>query len=238
MRARKPLVVVAVVMCQVAASMGPRPCGRGNGLTETQATQLSGSFNGAAPLRARKPPRALRPRCRRRSFNGAAPLRARKPSPKKRSGRCRRLGFNGAAPLRARKLSVPLVLFYALPGFNGAAPLRARKLRTRRPGDRIGASASMGPRPCGRGNRCAAADCPAPHVLQWGRALAGAETGQAVRVLQAYGRRLQWGRALAGAETPGARIRRRAALRRLQWGRALAGAETGMSIYSGPRDTQ
>ena len=170
------------VTATVVASMGPRPCGRGNWYISDKWVKNPTSFNGAAPLRARKP-------CQRSpgmravgGFNGAAPLRARKPGPRGASRRGTRC-FNGAAPLRARK---PGPIFPAprrRRSFNGAAPLRARKLLRyvaaagvsavlqwgralagaetywTRTCPRTPDYASMGPRPCGRGNRFIRSSC-------------------------------------------------------------------------------
>ena len=135
-----------------AASMGPRPFGRGRlapSLTEWKSQK---SFNGAATFRSRKEPglatTGMLPGC----FNGAATFRSRK--------------GNGLPARKARHLplqwgrdlsvaegrgwsawSAPLVV-----SFNGAATFRSRKglgggLEVRR------GLASMGPRPFGRGRR-------------------------------------------------------------------------------------
>ena len=85
------------------ASMGPRPCGRGNVGSRGWPSNCVLSFNGAAALRPRKWPASYRRVDRPRSFNGAAALRPRK----------------------------------SLAGPVGIA---------------LAATASMGPRPCGRGN--------------------------------------------------------------------------------------
>ncbi len=164
-----------------AASMGPRPCGRGN-------NRLIG---------------------RRRLHYGAS---------------------MGPRPC-GRGLAAAEILSYSVYGdvvslgFNGAAALRPRKSLRRLPARPPSLRASMGPRPCGRGNPAREdvffADC---LMLQWGRGLAAAEIS-----FQRVGsggprRRLQWGRGLAAAE-----IRKRSARMpwqsRLQWGRGLAAAE-------------
>ena len=110
---------------RVCASMGPRPFGRGRTWPEWCARRLRRRFNGAATFRSRKVhPWPFRQSCA-TSFNGAATFRSRKVEPADESRRIV-LGFNGAATFRSRK------------AFSARAALNAT-------------SASMGPRPFGRG---------------------------------------------------------------------------------------
>ncbi len=133
-------------------------------------------------------------------------------------------------------------------GFNGAAAFRPRKFH-RIDGHCRLREASMGPRPCGRGNSLTKI---LPRVylvrLQWGRGLAAAEI-RYVAAVQAEIGMLQWGRGLAAAEicslpaivvvagpcfngaaafrprkSPGADLAIAKVLQ-LQWGRGLSAAE-------------
>ena len=232
-----------------AASMGPRPCGRGNA-------------SGRGPLRCRYAllqwGRAL----------AGAETRSPACGP---CSRCRSLQWGralaGAETTRRRHTGDSAILLQwgrALAGaetrtriraprgpcrrFNGAAPLRARKQGA--PGHDGGhLHASMGPRPCGRGNESMESSLPVSAVLQWGRALAGAETRCANRKDRllphaSMGPR-PCGRGNPFAARPACpcptcfngaaplRARKRGMNQRwkkvpglLQWGRALAGAET------------
>ena len=134
----------------VRASMGPRPCGRGNRRGAPVLADGQKRFNGAAPLRARK-------RCSFRTVSRLSPC------------------FNGAAPLRARKRFIEDAI-----DLHGGASMGPRPCG-RGNGGHVSqklrhAYASMGPRPCGRGNCLRSAIRCARRALQWGRALAGAET--------------------------------------------------------------
>ena len=115
------------------ASMGPRPCGRGDQHRLAGPVHRLASFNGAAPVWTRRPCLAAFLNTRPTRFNGAAPVWTRRP---------------------ARTTSLP-----SWPGcFNGAAPVWTRRQHGRVVLDLQVLCASMGPRPCGRGDslgRCA-----------------------------------------------------------------------------------
>ena len=140
--------------------------------------------------------------------------------------------------------------------FNGAATFQPRKPELIVDGA-VTALASMGPRPFSRGNREAFYLWVAwLKVLQWGRDLSAAETGEAAcpatspngasmgprpfsrgntgRVEDAGGiqTRLQWGRDLSAAETT--RVSGVLGMKAmLQWGRDLSAAETGKRFTCG-----
>ena len=86
----------------------------------------------------------------RQGFNGAAAFRPRKAVLAKHYTTAG-YGFNGAAAFRPRKERLRKPDKRAPLGFNGAAAFRPRKGRLALMGVRLGAVASMGPRPFGRG---------------------------------------------------------------------------------------
>ena len=178
LRARKRLLPGYGAVDNRSASMGPRPCGRGNQSLPSMEPLVDGGFNGAAPLRARK----LR-----------SPLQAATSKYKLQWGRALAGAETRYGQERRRRAAGQLQWGRALAGAETFLPS---------PTLYPGCGASMGPRPCGRGNpghrtntrrnmwcfngaaplrarklRQVAADVGGYVVLQWGRALAGAETG-------------------------------------------------------------
>jgi len=181
------------------ASMGPRPRGRGMADITPTMLQDASRFNGAAPARARNGHRYIFTQLRARGFNGAAPARARN---ELRLNRHSALTccFNGAAPARARNGPVGIALANAAVmlqwgraragaectlGMGKKGP-DASKLQWGRAragaecfsvfsGELSHLSASMGPRPRGRGMLCSSVSRSSLQQLQWGRARAGAE---------------------------------------------------------------
>ena len=111
------------------------------------------------------------------------------------------------------------------PSFNGAAALRPRKFQRWSVATRDDNGASMGPRPCGRGNAVAALVAhKVAAQLQWGRGLAAAEM-----ITDLVRRRSRTGASMG--PRPCGRGNRTCwpccanGMRRLQWGRGLAAAE-------------
>ena len=133
------------------ASMGPRPCGRGRTHARGRTGRTRQASMGPRPCgrgRCRLSRSFGRPLC---SFNGATTLRPWKAAmtcyPQARPS----FGFNGATTLRPWKGGMTWMIWS---------------------GKR---SASMGPRPCGRGRREPLADPANASPLQWGHDLAAVE---------------------------------------------------------------
>ena len=234
------------------ASMGPRPCGRGNEIPVLVLACDRGGFNGAAALRPRK--------CYSGNTLGVQAAKASMgPRPCGRGNRglwlwtpANRLRFNGAAALRPRKLGTPMTASPRSPWLQWGRGLAAVEMRWCIRVDAVGSCASMGPRPCGRGNsrRAESVAMDERFELQWGRGLAAAEmhgpagsrkrkgmsfNGAAAlrpRKSDVHGSMsgknngLQWGRGLAAAEILACAVAGSNGVK-LQWGRGLAAAEIG-----------
>ena len=142
-------------------------------------------------------------------------------------GRPRRRRFNGAATFRSRKALGRAAAAAGGGGFNGAATFRSRKAVGGVRGGRLAHSASMGPRPFGRGRDWLMGPKDLEGLLQWGRDLSVAEGGPPARTSMPRSV-LQWGRDLSVAEGAARRPIAEATLQ-LQWGRDLSVAE-GRSI--------
>ena len=165
----------------VAASMGPRPFGRGRITAARHSGNHVGCFNGAATFRSRK---------------------ARQPMRRKR-GRALQWGRDLSVAEGAKDLEA----FCArLPASMGPRPFgRGRPARI--PLARPHPPASMGPRPFGRGRLAMLERRPEQVGLQWGRDLSVAE-GPCASAGILTPAMLQWGRDLSVAE--GSRWCRRA----------------------------
>ena len=135
------------------ASMGPRPCGRGRRAAARQPPCQDGCFNGATALRPWTGGQPVRSAGMRTSFNGATALRPwtvrGKPQPiipdstlQWGHGLAAVDGIGNAFLMCA---DITLQWGHGLAAVDG----RARRIRRRR------RSASMGPRPCGRGRSSA-----------------------------------------------------------------------------------
>ena len=133
------------------ASMGPRPFGRGRGDYVHGSFERGSASMGPRPFGRGRPVRRAHLGMVRRRFNGAATFRSRKADPI--PGHVLRPvhRFNGAATFRSRKVVVARRRRRAAPRFNGAATFRSRKGRSRTTERLSRYSASMGPRPFGRG---------------------------------------------------------------------------------------
>ena len=134
-----------------AASMRPRPVGRGDVPTCPCAPRCHRCFNEAAPSWARRRVTMSSLTCRPPCFNEAAPSWARRRRTSKSPGPPS-WRFNEAAPSWARRRALREAAAGAAGSFNEAAPSWAR-----RPvpfhGSRLAAvAASMRPRPVGRGD--------------------------------------------------------------------------------------
>ena len=154
------------------ASMGPRPDGRGKlrrGLDDDSACLASmgprpdgrGKTDGNAYILALHPA-SMGPRPDGRGK--AAPLRAFGPPPPRQWGR----GQTAAESMSSTAITTAAV------SVNGAAARRPRKARAS-PGAPGGRTASMGPRPDGRGKPAAARRHLIVSVRQWGRGQTAAE---------------------------------------------------------------
>ena len=204
------------------ASMGPRPGGRGEVAKRCEdAPRRPAGFNGAAPRRARRGldvsqswPGTVELQW------GRAPEGAESPPPVAPVTTNVELQW-GRAPEGAERPAAATNSSTAR-RFNGAAPRRARRGRftVSRVTPR---SASMGPRPGGRGEECGGRIAGAATWLQWGRAPEGAERRKVELTINAA-IELQWGRAPEGAERTYAWTAATYIVL-LQWGRAPEGAE-------------
>src|SRR5579885_3288886 len=159
----------------LAASMGPRPIGRGNLRVRHSGPLAGGRFNGAATDRSRK------------SAPPTPPLATPNPA------------SMGPRPIGRGNYFRPPAPGGGTPGFNGAATDRSRKFARARRAEQ-GRDASMGPRPIGRGNepRCPTSSNGPPGFN-------GAATDRARKSIGATsasrrGRELQWGRDPSVAE--------------------------------------
>ena len=161
-RSRKGATFLRLASRGGAASMGPRPFGRGR--------QRPSRLYRGRPCASMGP----RPFGRGRRLAGT-------------DIGCTRRGFNGAATFRSRKgLAMPFACG-PCQRFNGAATFRSRKAPGGTPAGR-GHDASMGPRPFGRGRVAERPRRSAASVLQWGRDLSVAEGRRAQRRRDRVGR--------------------------------------------------
>ena len=159
-----------------AASMGPRPCGRGNVAARiahpTAYSRLQwGRGLAAAEIWWCCSHSSQRHTC----FNGAAALRPRKlpvTEPSQPPGNALQWGRGLAAAEIGSRISIPP----RLKKLQWGRGLAAAEMIDAQFGHALTGDASMGPRPCGRGN--AAWPHPARYTrcpLQWGRGLAAVE---------------------------------------------------------------
>ena len=135
---------------EAAASMGPRPLGRGWRVWNAPFGLVPISFNGAATARSRMDAESRVQPPGSRASMGPRPLGrgwASSTSLGLRPSRC----FNGAATARSRMVPGALPVRYQPLCFNGAATARSRMDAAQRCDARRGRAASMGPRPLGRG---------------------------------------------------------------------------------------
>ena len=183
------------------ASMGPRPFGRGNSMTTNTVKVTVLASMGPRPFgrgNVNAPPRS---RTHRPGFNGAATVRSRK----HHKGQIYRTGPHGLQWGRDRSVA------------ETGTPSIPRSAASR--------SASMGPRPFGRGNL----DAPGPKhrrgTLQWGRDRSVAETRQNALARCAL-RQASMGPRPFGRGNSLKIVSRRMKFLRLQWGRDRSVAET------------
>ena len=152
--------------------MGPRPFGRGMIVTVDDSSE-SRVLQWGRDLSVAECPRRPRGRRRRRASMGPRPFGRGMPSP--RSGRpSSARSFNGAATFRSRNVGATRSSCERIRRFNGAATFRSRNARARAL-CQARRSASMGPRPFGRGMRFSSPDLSLSRLLQWGRDLSVAE---------------------------------------------------------------
>src|SRR5581483_5112995 len=183
----------------LAASMGPRPIGRGNLRVRHSGPLAGGRFNGAATDRSRK------------SAPPTPPLATPNPA------------SVGPRPIGRGNYFRPPAPGGGTPGFNGAATDRSRKFARARRAEQ-GRDASMGPRPIGRGNE---PRCPTSSNGPPGFNGAATDRSRKCERLAPTARRtawLQWGRDRSVAEIP-ARPPGTPAPSTLQWGRDRSVAE-------------
>ena len=155
------------------ASMGPRPCGRGRqGRPRRGVGRPARASMGPRPCGRGRPRRAARGLRGPPASMGPRPCGRGRTMTKEMHRRAR--SFNGATALRPWT-AVTVSTMWTGPGsFNGATALRPWTVKTwcNRTG---GTFASMGPRPCGRGRTCAAAELFRFTELQWGHGLAAVD---------------------------------------------------------------
>ena len=182
--------------------MGPRPFGRGRASTTAPSTRPAKlQWGRDLSVAEGRGPTEKSPQKRGASMGPRPFGRGRLITTRRAPEPCH--GFNGAATFRSRKdvgairLATQKVL-----GFNGAATFRSRKGRRVPQGGKRKGSASMGPRPFGRGRYT---------LNQWRVAMSKASMGP-----RPFGRgrppggykhselrmKLQWGRDLSVAEGP------------------------------------
>ena len=179
-----------------AASMGPRPDGRGRPfgvLTFSFGSSLQWG-RGRMAAEGRVVGLVVAALA---GFNGAAAGWPRKDHGARRAHR-QHDRFNGAAAGWPRKGKYAQICSSAQTGFNGAAAGWPRKEHAGN-SKGYGADASMGPRPDGRGRPYNDAAAAVVNTLQWGRGRMAAEGNRRARD-KMTGRGLQWGRGRMAAE--------------------------------------
>ena len=203
------------------ASMGPRPDGRGKGGGAPKVERVLPASMGPRPDGRGKcePSRAVSPAPR---VNGAAARRPRKarPRPPALASILRQWGRGQTAAESWRHQGRPC---QGLSASMGPRP-DGRGKRLRLGGGRGRAIASMGPRPDGRGKLDARDGDPGGGRRQWGRGQTAAERGRP-RSPRASTSQRQWGRGQTAAE----RDRSGAAYilgNMRQWGRGQTAAES------------
>ena len=151
------------------ASMGPRPIGRGNPAPWMKADANVNASMGPRPIgRGNDDSWPIFDRKCCAASMGPRPIGRGNDHPLKNPG-SRRSSFNGAATNWSRKSGAVLFVQIRSGGFNGAATNWSRKSHRARADSPTLRSASMGPRPIGRGNRRFHASRGATTTLQWGR---------------------------------------------------------------------
>ena len=166
-------------LCAQVASMGPRPDGRGRRAGGPGQPLTSNGFNGAAAGWPRKGIRrinALDPIFRLQWGRGRMAAEGKG----RRKGGVRIACFNGAAAGWPRKVSVRVARGLPYYSFNGAAAGWPRKVVGPERAPEI-QSASMGPRPDGRGRQSRPSPLGPSLQLQWGRGRMAAEGFSAAR---------------------------------------------------------
>src|SRR5579884_599408 len=158
-----------------AASMEPRPCGRGN-LKVMLRTAAVHSFNGATTLRSWKRWRARKSCWTQLRLQWSHDLAVVETACTGPRTIWRWSGFNGATTLRSWKLDAAVAQRRVLVCFNGATTLRSWKQHRAEALVLIVLLASMEPRPCGRGNHEYKRGALHSGRLQWSHDLAVVET--------------------------------------------------------------
>ncbi len=179
--------------------MGPRPCSRGNRARVVRhAAPLLASM-GPRPCSRGNPPAGPSAWARSGRFNGATALQ-----PWKHSSRPFSMGPDGTLQW-GHGLAAVETQRDRVAGVEGHHASMGPRPCSRGNFAALGElrdqfAASMGPRPCSRGNRYWIVDAGVWGRLQWGHGLAAVETGSSVTSIT-FCRELQWGHGLAAVET-------------------------------------